>query len=327
PQSDRNGFPSDSNPIAHWIAHKKMLEHIPGGAFFSTEYRHSWGDNELYDIASELNRWGFAEKSRIGHDHPINGKGDWDNDLAGVYSSEAVEADYKTYMRRKRDRNVAKHGVRLAVGVPLTDLMVYSQFMFSFLRLEKLTMCELLMPNYPGQIDAVRNDLVRQALNLGCTHILFLDTDQIYLDEDMIQRMLDHQRPIVGAMVHRRYPPFDPLLLRGETGKLYSVPDEEIKPNGEFANLVPVDRTGSGCIMIDTSVFLELEYPWFELRQNPDGTPVGEDFAFCEKATAAGFEIFVDCSIRVQHLALMAVDWSAYQLYRKVKGGRKRNGE
>ncbi|MFH2076714.1 MAG: hypothetical protein ABIJ57_15450, partial [Pseudomonadota bacterium] len=160
------------------------------------------------------------------------------------------------------------------------------------------------------------------SLNLGCTHILFMDTDQIYLDVDMIQRMLDHKKPIVGAMVHRRYPPFDPLLFRGETGKLYSVPDEEIRPNGEFSDLVSVDRTGSGCILVDTSVFLEISEPWFELRLNPDGTPVGEDIAFCEKAKASGFEIFVDCSVHIQHLSLMAVDWSAYQLYKKVKSGR-----
>ena len=30
--------PRGSNPMAHWMAHKKMLKHIEGGDFFSTDY-------------------------------------------------------------------------------------------------------------------------------------------------------------------------------------------------------------------------------------------------------------------------------------------------
>ena len=51
------------NPLAHWMAHKKMLDYIPGGSFFSTDYAHCWGDNELKDIADELGRWVWGEKA------------------------------------------------------------------------------------------------------------------------------------------------------------------------------------------------------------------------------------------------------------------------
>jgi len=156
-----------------------------------------------------------------------------------------------------------------------------------------------------------------------------MDTDQIYNDPDMIQKMLSHGKKVVGAKVHRRYTPFDPLLIRGGIGKHYSVPDEEIFKDGEFASLVEVDATGCGCILYDTSVFIDLfPPPWFKLRVGDKGQPIGEDIGFCATLKEAGIDIFVDCSIDIKHLTLLAADWGSYKLYQKLAGskGVKQNG-
>jgi len=319
--------PNGSNPLAHWLAHKKMLEHIPGGAFFSTDYNHCWGDNELKDIADELGRWAYAEDSRIKHNHPINKSAEWDEGYSKAYSEKAKIHDYKAYLRRKKDRMKSKHGIRLAIAEPLTDNMVYSHFHFSSVRVitnyllhlfknNQSVHIDFLAPKYPDQIDAIRNGLVQQAQHFGCTHILFMDTDQVYNDFDMIQRMLSHDKPVVGAKIHRRYPPFDPLLLRGDPGGLYSVPDEEIQAGG----LVEVGATGCGCILYDMDIFLKLDHPWFELTVGEFGQPIGEDVCFCEKLKKAGHKIYVDCSIDIKHLSLLAVDWGTYKLFKKLKG-------
>lgn len=315
------------NPVAHWMADKRMLKYIDGGCFFSTEYKHCWCDNELKDIADELGRWKFAEDAKIEHKHPINKSADWDNGYAKAYSEEAKKHDQKTYFKRKIRRMKKKHDTRLAIAEPLTDEKVYSHFHFSSVRTISKYLIDLfkngnsvavdfLSPKYPGQIDAVRNELVKQALMLGCTHVLFMDTDQIYSDSDMIKKMLDHNKQVVGAKVHRRYPPFDPLLLRGDPGGLYSVPDDEIEAGG----LVEVGATGCGCILYDTEVFLNIDPPWFELTTGEFGQPVGEDVGFCEKLKAAGYKIYVDCSIDIKHLSLLAVDWGTHKLYKKLKG-------
>jgi len=55
------------NDHAHWLADRRMLEHIPGGEFFPLEYRHAWGDRELKDIAKELGRWAFADDALVAH--------------------------------------------------------------------------------------------------------------------------------------------------------------------------------------------------------------------------------------------------------------------
>lgn len=315
------------NPVAHWMASKRMLEHIDGGSFFSLEYRHCWCDNELKDIADELGRWVFAEDSIIEHRHPINRSADWDDGYQKAYSEEAKKHDQKKYFERKIRRMRKKFGTRLAIAEPLTDEKVYSHFHFSSVRVISKYMTHLfeegqsvavdfLSPKYPGQIDAVRNELVKQALFFGCTHILFMDTDQVYSDLDMIEKMLAHNKPVVGAKIHRRYPPFDPLLLRGDPGGLYSVPDEEIEGGG----LVEVGATGCGCILYDTEVFLNIDPPWFELTTGEFGQPIGEDVGFCEKLKAAGYKIYVDCSIDIKHLSLLAVDWGTHKLYKKLKG-------
>jgi len=319
------------NPLAHWMAHKKILEHIPGGAFFSTEYKHCWGDNELKDIADELGRWVWAEKSRIKHNHPVNKSAEFDEGYQKAYSEDFKIHDFKTYCNRKRARMKEKYGVKLAIAVPLTDEMVYRQFFFSFVKViteymvslvkaGKSISFDVLMPDFPCQIDEARNNIVHQALLLGCTHIIMMDTDQIYATNNMIEKMLAHDKPVVGARVHRRYFPFDPILLRGEVGKLYQVPDNEVRnEGGTFNTEISVDYTGAGCILYDMRIFNDMiPEKWFELKTGDHGQPVGEDINLCDKLKKLNIPVIVDASINIKHLTLLAADWGTYQLAKKM---------
>lgn len=324
------------NPLAHWMAHKKILDYIPGGDFFSTEYAHCWGDNELKDIAEDLGRWVWAEKSKIIHNHPVNQSAENDEGYQKAYTEENQHHDFKTYCNRKRARMKKKYGIKLAIAVPLTDEMVYRQFFFSFvkvvmeyqsslIRKGRSISIDILMPDFPCQVDAARNNLVQQALISGCTHILMMDTDQIYMTTDMIEKMLAHNRPVVGARVHRRYPPYDPLLLRGDVGKLYQVPENEVrKPDGSFETELDVTYTGTGCILYDMQIFNDMiPERWFQFKTGDVGQPIGEDIVFCEKLRDRKIPIIVDCSIDIKHLTLLATDWGTYRLFSKLIGGKK----
>ena len=321
----------NGNPLAHWMAHKNMLDYIPGGSFFSLDYKHCFGDNELRDIADEMGRWTYAEKSLITHHHPINKTAEYDEGYQKAYSNENRDHDYKTYCRRKRERMKEKSGVKLAIAVPLTDDKVYNQFLFSFVKVVtdymagkarkgQIADIDILFPDFPCQVDAARNNLVQQALILGCTHILFMDSDQIYKTDNMIEKLLAHDKPVVGARVHRRYPPFDPLLLEGEVGKLRQVPDEKIRDkDGNFFNNVQVDYTGTGCILYDMQIFNDMfpEKP-FEFTTGENGQPIGEDINFCSKLKKMVIPIIVDASIDIKHLTLLAADWGTYKLFQKI---------
>lgn len=339
--------PAGWNEQAHFLAHKKMLEHLDGGAFYSTDYNHSYGEIELREVAMEMDRFVFAERAEILHDHPINFKGDLkDEDLHRVYSHETVKKDKRTYAIRKRKRMEKRHGVRLALAFPLTDIWTYTQFTFSILNVimhhmvhlfksGKSTNIDIIFPNYPGRIDAIRNDLANQALDLGCTHILMMDTDQIYVDVKTIEKLLDHNLPVVGCKVHRRYPPFDPIMLSlneaeyNEKRKvLIPTTDEEIENN----DLIQVGATGCGCILYNTEVFYDTEEPWFEETLGEDGLVTGEDIGFCIKLRSRGIDIYVDTTIDIKHLTTVAADWALHKLYSKLKevtqnGTRSKEGD
>jgi len=200
-----------------------------------------------------------------------------------------------------------------AIMIPLTFPMVPSGFFYSFAHMDKPKEYTLFhADNGSGAIDALRNDLVEMALSAGCSHGIFLDTDQIYPVET-IPRLLSHKLPIVGCVVHRRYPPFDPILLRGKLGDYESV-DE-----WEEGTLVEVDATGTGCLLFNMEVFRKMPRPWFKFRKLETGEGIGEDVSFCSDLRAAGYRIFVDTSIQCGHLTTLNVTMATYKLYKSVK--------
>ena len=309
--------PRGSNPLAHWMAHKKMLDYIPGGAFFPTDYKHCFCDNELKDIAEEMGRWVFAENAKIKHNHPVNESAEWDEYYEKAYADGAWDHDQKTYYRRKIARNKEDHGMRLGIGFPLTDSMMHTNFVYSFLAMKKPDH-ELLVPEYRGHHDTVRNDIVRQALDKGITHLWMTDTDQIYYDDDTLGKMLSHNAPIVSVPVMRRYPPYDPLLWR-KNGKDINkeVSIEELKGAFKEGKTVEVNATGAGSILFDMNVFVEIDPPWFKLPEYGKAGP-GEDLYFWDKAYRAGYTILTDCSVNVEHITMEGAGWKTHLLFRKL---------
>ena len=225
----------------------------------------------------------------------------------------------------------ARSGVKLAIAVPLVDDKVYNQFLFSFVKVVtdyitgqnskgKIADVDILFPDFPCQVDAARNNLVKQALVLGCTHIIFMDSDQIYVTDNLIDKMLAHNKPVLSARVHRRYPPFDPILLMGDVGHLYQIPDEDFRnKDGTFKSEVNVDFTGTGCILYDMKIFSDMSSDkFFEFTTGEQGQPVGEDIGMCDKLGKMGIPIIVDCTIDIKHLTLLAADYGTYALFKKI---------
>lgn len=204
---------------------------------------------------------------------------------------------------------------RLGIGIPCTFPFIPSSFFYSYAFMEKPDHIFIHADN--GPIDTLRNDIVEKALKEGCTHLIMMDVDQTY-PVNTIPRLLSHNLPIVGCRVHRRYPPFDSLMLKikeidDRTNSYDSVDDWE---EGE---LLEVDATGAGCLMFNMEVFRKLPYPWFKFRKQPGGGIVGEDIGFCQDLKAAGYKIFVDTSLECGHLATMIVNRKTNLLYRSMK--------
>lgn len=199
---------------------------------------------------------------------------------------------------------------KLGIGIPHNFPMVSDAFFDSFIAMEKPDFFYLRSPH--GNIENMRNELAKESLMGGCTHIMMLDSDQVY-NIKTITRLLSHRLPIVGCLVYRRYPPFDPIMFRKKDGHFESITEWE--PN----SLIEVDRTGTGCIMFETEVFRKIPYPWFRFRTGPYGGTIGEDFGFCDDLREKGYKIYVDTSIPSDHLTHMLVNEGTWKLYNRLK--------
>jgi len=219
--------------------------------------------------------------------------------------------------------------MKMGIALPHTFPMYYKQFVESFVGMAKPADCILLMPNCDGPIDSVRNELCQQALLQGCDHIFWCDTDQTY-PPDTIERLYAHGLPIVAAKVHRRNPPYDPLLKRLKPGGCEKGQDPYIdidvdewaynlNDNPDYP-LVEVDATGFGCNLMSIEVIENIKKPWFmfDLYQKP---PLGEDFYFWEKARGAGYKIHVDVSIDIGHITTAVVKKNTFFAYRRESMG------
>jgi hypothetical protein len=203
---------------------------------------------------------------------------------------------------------------KFGIGMPLSFHMVPSAFFDSFISMEKPPFIYLRTSN--GPIDEMRNNIVREALKEKCTHLIMMDTDQCYHPRT-ITRLLSHKLPVVGALVYRRYPPFDPLMLKGEMNRYSNITEWEPE------SLVEVDATGTGCLLFDMQVFRSMPAPWFRARIDPKTKqPIGEDIGFCSDLKEAGYRIFVDTSVPAGHLSQIQVTDGMWKLWRKLRDAK-----
>jgi hypothetical protein len=199
---------------------------------------------------------------------------------------------------------------KLGIGIPHNFPMVPDEFFDSFIVMEKPDFSYLRSAR--SNIENMRNEIAREALRSGCTHVLMLDSDQAY-EVETVMKLLSYKLPVVGCLVYRRYPPFDPLVFRNKNGIFESIIE------WEPGSLIEVDRTGTGCILYDTEIFRAIPYPWFRFRSGPYGATIGEDFGFCDDLRQKGYKIYVDTSIPSDHLTHMLVNDATWKLYKRMK--------
>ena len=199
--------------------------------------------------------------------------------------------------------------------------MVPFPFFQSLILMERPEFTPIFATN--GPIDGLRNKIVGDAMNIGASHLIMMDMDQVY-PIDAITKLIAHKLPVVACMVHRRYPPFDPIMYRG------SINSYQLVEDWEDGGLIEIDATGCGCILYDMRIFHKLPGPWFKFRPNPDvdhAGIVGEDIGFCSDLKEAGYKIYMDTSIKCGHLSTMIVTEETHWLYKSLKKKREAHND
>jgi hypothetical protein len=186
---------------------------------------------------------------------------------------------------------------------------------------------DLIANSSGANVTNARNEIAAQFLDTDGDWLLFIDTDMVFdgrdgrAGVDIVDRLVraahPEKRPILGALCFSwqkgttAAPTLYVLRQDGKVGRLFNYPRDQI---------VEVDATGTGCLLIHRSVLERMRdrrswsaaYPWFQESAVGD-LPVGEDITFCIRARTCGFPVHVDTSIKVGHEKPVVIDHNVYE--------------
>lgn len=133
-------------------------------------------------------------------------------------------------------------------------------------------------------LSAQRNSLVTKALEMGATHVLFIDSDMRF-PANIAELLGKRDKDIIGAN----------CIQRGDNTKWTAFKDGQFVQSQMKRGEEEVDSIGMGVTLIKREVFEKMKQPWFFCPfDKQENRIVGEDVYFCTLAREAGFSVFVD---------------------------------
>lgn len=152
-----------------------------------------------------------------------------------------------------------------------------------------------------------RDALANAAIDGGYTDVLWLDADMVFQDT-VVEDLQFSGKPFVSGIAHGRRPPHQSCLFT----EIYP----SVQRFTEYpTNTFKVAGCGFGCVLMKTEI---LKAIWdrhgtcfFPTRE------LGEDLAFCQRATEGGYEIWAEPSVRLGHIGHIPVYPEYRELYKQ----------
>ncbi len=130
-----------------------------------------------------------------------------------------------------------------------------------------------------------RNEMFEKSIATGASHTMSIDTDMNF-PIDAVERLLAHDKDIVGANYNKRQLPITPI----------------IKDLG--LELQEVEFTPGGFMLVRNEILAKIPKPWFD-TPIIDNKFTDDDKYFATKAKQAGFKVWCDPTIKVGHIGTM----------------------
>ena len=173
----------------------------------------------------------------------------------------------------------------------LFNCMSFSLFLGGTIGKDSIYLCD--MPR--TVVHFGRNECVKQALELGVNYIFFLDSD-IKFPPGILNRLLGYRQDLVGVVVTKRVPPYNPCVYRGRK-KMQDSDEIGWTWLSEIGTgLQEIDGIGMAATLINMNVFKKLKEPWFYFTES-----LGEDLHFCERIQKLGYKLYCDTDIQCLH--------------------------
>jgi len=180
-------------------------------------------------------------------------------------------------------------------------------------------------------VSRVRNLIAKDFLATDCTDLMFIDSDINFDAQDIFRLMAwntDPKKGIVGGVPVAR-----------KKGQVYISTLDQDEEGGIYMNaygLVKAKRLATAFMLIRREVFETLRdnhpewkyfddrvqnkhedkfcYSFFDFKSTPEGY-VGEDYNFCDRASEHGFEVWIDPTIKLNHMGITEFEGSFGEEY------------
>jgi len=165
-------------------------------------------------------------------------------------------------------------------------------------------------------LDQARNMIANQAIENDVSLVFWVDSDVIIRDPFAFQKLYLDMKKTGYKIVSGIY-----WSKKGQTGIWNIDKDKEghtiLKPydmskvdtNGDGL-IYDAELVGSGLMLVDVSVYKDLEYPWYDYQTDfvRDPYKFGEDFYFLNKARDKGYKLLVDTKVMGNHTFIASFD-------------------
>ena len=207
--------------------------------------------------------------------------------------------------------------MKLMIAIPSLDFM-HTEFVKSLCVLTKYLSCDGVDYDVVIQsgtlVYVARDNLAKKAVQEGYTHVLWLDSDMVF-GEELLDDMMFCGKDMVTGIYHARRPPHASCLFRSLD------PVDRYTASEYPDDVFEIGGCGFGAVFMTTDVlrkvFAECVSCFAPMNR------LGEDCAFCLRATACGIRIYADPRIRLGHIGHIAIYPEAEeQFFDKVQGDK-----
>lgn len=148
-----------------------------------------------------------------------------------------------------------------------------------------------------------RNVIAQKAVDGGYDYVMMIDSDTV-VPKDALRNMLEGNADLVMGCVPKKSGKGETVLF-ASANNLKGKGFHNVIPYKELHGTERIDLKGGGfgCVLIRTSVFTALPYPYFKYVVYENGSALSEDLYFCRQAKDKGFKIEADPRVKCGHVA------------------------
>lgn len=211
---------------------------------------------------------------------------------------------------------------KILIGVPGAEGSRFGEFFDYFNNMEKPMGTAITFVR--GQSPARnRNLFIQMALDIDCTHIMFID-DDVAFKPDMMMKLFNRNVDVASGVYLKRNFPHEPLIFNYVDEKGYC--GYRWLDDGA-TGLVPIVAAGLGACLIKTWIFKKMEKPWIRLGEL-EVDHWCDDIGFFNRMRKECPEakLFADLDVTVGHMSFVTVwpkmiDGTWYTVYNSNGSG------